>query len=118
MLRVFQQTYFFPGALAASHVIRLKMPTAAQLVHVSLAQASANIGTLKIGPSTDDDGYLAATNFPNNNVAEVATPAGFTGALAGGQFPHLAKGEILLITITDHASHMSAVNVVLTFTEG
>jgi hypothetical protein len=119
MLRVFQQTYVIPGALAANHTFQAKMPFDAQLVHVSLCNTSANAGTLKIGKSTDDDAYLNAENFGvSSSPAAVSAPAGFDGADAGGHFPHIPKDTILLLTVTDHASHMANVCVVLTFTEG
>lgn len=118
MIRMFQQIYLIPGTLAANHALKVKMPTGATLVHVSLSQTAANIGTLKIGSASDDDAYLTATNFPNNDVTEVATPAGFAGVAAGGQYPHLMDGDTLMVTITDHASHMANVCVVLTFQEG
>jgi hypothetical protein len=119
MNRVFQQTYVIPGTLAANHTFLALMPFDAQLVHVSLVNTTANVGTLKIGKSTDDDAYLLAENFGASSApAEVVLPAGFDGADAGGQFPHIADGVILLLTITDHVSHMANVCVVLTFTEG
>ena len=119
MQRVFQQVYVIPGALAANHTFQATMPFDAQLVHVSLVNTSANAGTLKIGKSTDDDAYLLAENFGVSSTPVVVnTKAGFDGADAGSQFPHLPASTVLLLTITDHVSHMANVCVVLTFTEG
>ena len=119
MDRVFQQTYVIPGTLAANHTFLATMPFDAQLVHVSLVNTTANAGTLKIGKSTDDDAYLLAENFGvSSTPVEVSTRAGFDGADAAGEFPHIPDGTILLLTVTDHASHMANVTVVLTFTEG
>ena len=119
MLRTFQQTWYIQGTLAANHTISYKMPFDAQLIHVSLNNTTANAGTLKIGTSSDDDAYLAAENFGvSGTPVEVETPAGFDGATAGGQYPHIPKDTIVLLTITDHVSHMAAAAVVLTFTEG
>lgn len=117
--RLFQQTWYIQGTLAANHTISYTMPCAATLVHASLNNTTANAGTLKIGTSADDDAYLLAENFGvSGTPVEVETPAGFDGATAGGQFPHIPANTVVLLTITDHASHMAAVAVVLTFLEG
>lgn len=119
MLRVFQNTISQIGALATSPVFTFTAPFDMQLIHVSLVNSTANAGTLKIGTSADDDGYLLAENFGVSlTPVEVSTPAGFDGVLAGSQFPHIAKGTVVKVTITDHGSHMADELVVLTFTEG
>lgn len=119
MNRVFQQTLNLGPALAANHSFSFKSPFDCQLVHVSLCNSTANAGTLKIGIPADDDYYLAAKSFGVSGApAEAATPAGFDGVGAGGQYPHVESGATLLVTITDHASHMANAAVVLTFTEG
>ena len=119
MNRVFQQAWFVPGTLAANHTINFTAPFDMQLVHASLSNTSANAGTLKIGTAADDDAYLAAENFGvSSTPAEVSTFAGFDGATAGSQYPHIPDGTNVLLTITDHASHMANAAVVLTFTEG
>jgi len=119
MNRVFQQTIHLGPTLAANHSFSFKAPFDMQLVHVSLCNSTANAGTLKIGISSDDDAYLLAESFGVSGApAEVSTPAGFDGVSAGGQYPHIADGTTVLVTITDHASHMANVAVVLTFTEG
>ena len=119
MNRVFQQTINLGPTLAANHTFSFKAPFDMQLVHVSLCNSTANAGTLKIGTAADDDAYLLAENFGvSSTPVEVATPAGFDGVTAGGQYPHITDGTTVLVTITDHASHMANVAVVLTFTEG
>jgi hypothetical protein len=118
-MRVFQQTITLGPTLAANHTFNLKMPFNAQLIHVSLCNSTANAGTLKIGTTSDDDYYLAAENFGvSGTPVEVATPAGFDGVGAGGQYPHVSDGDVISILITDHASHMANVCVVLTWSEG
>lgn len=118
-MRVFQQTYSIAGALAASHTFHFTAPFDIQLIHVSAGNESANAGTLKIGTAADDDAYLKAENFGVSSTPVVVnTPAGFDGDTAGGQYPHIAKSTVVKIVITDHASHMTAPCVVLTFTEG
>lgn len=119
MDRVFQQTYTIDGTLAANHIFHFTTPFDVQLVHVSLCNKSANAGSLKIGTSSDDDAWLGAENFGVSSTPVVVnTPAGFDGATAGGQYPHILKSTVVKITITDHGSHMTAPCVLLTFTEG
>jgi|GEM_PF-1453564 len=119
MLRVFQQTINLGPTLAANHTFVFKAPFDMQLVHVSCCNSTANAGTLKIGTTSDDDAYLLAENFGvSSTPVEVSTPAGFDGVTAGGQYPHILDDTLVLVTITDHVSHMANVMVVLTFTEG
>ena len=115
MQPIFAHTLFLGPALAANHTYIFKAPFDMQLVHVSAVNTSANAGTLKLGTTSDDDAYLAATNFGVSSApAEVAAYSAFIG----GQFPHVPKGTLFMATITDHASHMAGVSVVLTFSEG
>ena len=117
--RVFQQSWYIQGTLAANHTVVFTAPFDMQLVHASLSNSTANAGTLKIGTTSDDDAYLLAENFGvSDSPAEVNTPAGFDGVTAGGQYPHIPTGTDVLLTITDHGSHMAAACVVLTLTEG
>ncbi len=119
MQRVHQVCINLGPALAANHTFNFVVPFDCQLVHVSLCNSTANAGTLKIGTPSDDDAYLAAENFGvSGTPVEVATPAGFDGATAGGQYPHILDGSVVSCLITDHASHMANVCVILTFTEG
>jgi hypothetical protein len=118
-MRVFQQVYNLGPTLAANHTFNFKAPFDCQLIHVSLCNSTANAGTLKIGSTSDDDYYLAAENFGvSGTPTEVATPAGFDGVGAGGAYPHVLDGTTVSVLITDHASHMANVCVILTFTEG
>ncbi len=117
--RVYTQTIFLGPTLAANHTASFTLGHNAQLLHVSLCNSSANAGTLKIGNSSDDDAYLLAENFGvSGTPVEVSTPAGFDGVTAGGQFPHILDGTVVVLTITDHASHMANACVVLTWSEG
>ena len=114
MQRIFQQSYHVPGALSASIGIRFKVPCNCQLVHVSASQSDTDTAVLDIGPSTDTDGYLDGVNFGVSG-----TPAEFDrDDFVGDQYPHIAAGTIVVVTITDHASHSNDPTVVLTFTEG
>jgi NADPH-dependent curcumin reductase CurA len=115
----FQQVFTVQGTLAANHTFTFVAPFGMTLTHVSMSNASANAGTLDIGESTDPDGYLDGATFGVSGACtEVGTPAGFTGALAGSQYPHLDDGDVFSITIIDHGSHMAGACVVLTWLAG
>lgn len=119
MERIFQQSYFIQGTLAANHLIYFTAPFDLQLIHVSISNSTAYAGTLKVGKTSDDDAYLLAENFGvSNTPVEVKTFGGFDGVDAGTQFPHIPAGTVVLVTITDHGSHMASAAVVLTFTKG
>lgn len=112
-------TLNIPGALAANHTFQFRFPFDVQLIHASFANTTANAGTLKVGKSTDDDAYITAANFGVSSTPAILDEFDeFAGADAGGQFPHIPAGTVILVTITDHASHMANVCVVLTFTHG
>jgi hypothetical protein len=116
---VFQQVFSIAGALAADHTFTFKAPFGMTLIHVSMSNASANAGTLDIGESTDTDGYKDGVAFGVSGACtELAVPTDFDGALAGSQYPHLDDGDIFTIIIKDHASHMTAPCVVLTWLAG
>lgn len=115
--RVFQQVINHGPSVAAAHTYIMKMPFDCQLIHVSTCNSTATVITLKIGNTSDDDGYLLALNCGVSGApVEVATHAGFAGVLAGGQFPHMAKGELVQLTFSNAA--VANLFVVLTFTEG
>ncbi len=114
MLRIFQQAYHIPGALSANVNIRFAVPCDCQLLHVSAVQSDTDTAKLDIGPSTDTDGYLDEVNFGLSNV-----PAEFDrDDFVDEQYPHIAAGTIVVVTITDHGSHSNDPTVVLTFAEG
>jgi hypothetical protein len=114
MQPTFCQTYYIGGTWSASHTIIFKAPFDMQLVHVSAANTSANAGTVKIGTAADDDAYLAAKSFGVSSAAVEYDRDDFIG----GQFAHIPDGTTVVVTLSDHASHMANASVVLTFTEG
>jgi hypothetical protein len=119
MLRMFTIVLNTHPALAANPVYNFKLPMDAQLVAVSTCNSTANAGTIKIGKSTDDDAYLASLAIGVSGTPVLTVlPAGFDGADAGGQFPHIAAGTNIMVTITDGGSHPANVCVILFFTEG
>ena len=90
-----------------------------QLIGVSLSNSSANAGTFDIGLSSDADGWLDGKAFGVSALCtEYVTFSSFDGAVALGQFPKASDGDVVHVTIIDHASHMANACVVLTFTEG
>ena len=114
MQRMFQQVINLGPALAANHTSSFILPFNAQLVHVSACNSSANSGKIDIGASTDVDLYL-----DNKAFGVSGTPAEYELAdFVDTVYPHVAEGTIVIVTITDHASHMANVCVVLTWTEG
>ena len=114
-----QYDFKVQGTLAANHTFNFKAPMDLQLINVSCCNSSAYAGTLKIGIAGTAEAYLNAEDFGVSSVpVQVKTPAGFDGSLAGGQYPHIAKDTNVLITITDHVSHMIDVFVTMLCTEG
>jgi len=119
MLRTFQQVYTIDGALAANHVFTFKAPFDMQIVHVSLSNSTANAGTFDLGPSTDADGYKDGATFGVSAACtELDQRTDFDGAVSDSQWPRVSKGDVVHVTIKDHASHMANACVVITFTEG
>jgi hypothetical protein len=114
---VFQQTWHIQGTLAANHTISFTTPFDMQLIHVSVNNTTAYAGTLKIGKAGTAEAYLNAENFGvSGTPIEVKTPAGFDGSVAAGAYPYIPAGTVVLLTVTDHVSHMAGATVVLTFT--
>ena len=117
--RVYQIAFNITGAQAADHVFTWKVPFACQIIHVSMSNSTANAGTLDLGPAADADGYLNGATFGVSAACtEIAAFADFDGAVSNGQFPKVADGTVLHVTIIDHASNMADSCVVITFTEG
>ena len=119
MQRVFTIPFMIDGALAANHTFTFKAPFDMTLIHVSLSNSSANAGTLDIGLSTDTDGWKDGATFGVSGACtELAAFSDFDGDTGLSQFPHCSDGDVIHVTIKDHASHMADPCVVLTFTEG
>lgn len=100
------------GTLAADVIRHYKLPCDATLVQVDAVATTAAAGTIKIGTDADDDLYLVAKDFGASNVPKTYGRADFVGA----EYPHLAKGTVLKITVA-HAS-MVHPDAALTFLEG
>jgi hypothetical protein len=115
--RIFQQVFHFPGTLAANITPKFKTPIDYTILHVSAVASNNSDATLKIGTSSDDDIFLAEAA-----IGDSGTPVEFDrDNFIGTQFPRVAKGDIVVITLDfDGASGTAAQNVtiVLTCAEG
>ena len=122
MNRVFQTAFHIPGTLAADVNIRWTAPFACQLIHVGAVGSNANDAELTVGTSADTDGYIAAFAIGDSNTpVEKEALTEFAGALADSQYPHIADGTILVLTLDhdgDGGTAAADVTIVLTFTEG
>lgn len=117
MLRTYQVMFHVPGTLSANITPVWAAPFDCQLVHVSAVATNNSDATIKIGTTSDDDAYLTPSNVGDSSV-----PAEFDrDDWVGAQFPHIADGTVLMVTVDyDGSSGTAAQNltVVLTFTEG
>ena len=122
MNRVFTMAFHIPGTLSADAAIKFVMPFGAQLIHVQGVATNDSDATLKVGTSADDDGYITAFTIGDSSVpTEKEALTDFDGALADSQYPHIADGTVVVLTLDhDGASGTAAQNVtiVCTFTEG
>jgi hypothetical protein len=117
MFNVFTIPYYIPGTLAANHVLEFTAPFDMQLIHAQAHQSNDGSATLKIGNSSDDDAYLVESAIGDSNVPAEWERGNFVGA----QFPHIADGTVVVLTLDyDGASGTAGQNVqiLLTFTQG
>jgi len=121
MENVFTIMCYVQGTLAANHTFRWTAPFDCTLLHVSANNSTANAGTLIVGDTDDTDEYLTSSAFGVSDV-----PAEYDGDdfvdTAGNThtryYPRIADGTVVVVTTTDHGSHMAAAAVVLTFAKG
>jgi hypothetical protein len=122
MQRKFQQAYHIPGTLSANVDIRFIVPSDCTLVHVSAVASNDSDATLAVGPATDTDGYITAYAIGDSLTPnEKEGLSDFDGAVANGQYPHIADGTIVVLALDyDGAAGTAAqdVTIVLTFVEG
>ena len=121
-MRVFQLPFHVTGTLAANVTIIWTAPFDCQLIHVSAVNTAATDGIVRIGTTTDTDGYLVDSAIGDSSVPNEYDRNDFTGALiTSGQYPHIAKGTVVEILVDyDGTGGTAAANltVVLTLTEG
>ncbi len=114
---LFTISYHTPGALAANHVFKFKLPIDAQLVFISAGGTNSNNGIIDVGPSTDTDGYLDA-----KDIGDSGTPALFGKSdFVGAEYPHITAGTIITASLDYDGASGTATNdysLVLGFLEG
>lgn len=115
MQPIYTHTIFLGPTLAANHTAVFTAPWDCQLVRVSHVNSTTNQGKIDIGTTADDDAYL-----DDQTIGELDVPVleNTPGDFVGSQYPHIPAGTIVKVTITDHASHMANVAVVLWFAPG
>jgi hypothetical protein len=117
MFNVFTLSYYIPGTLAANHVLEWIAPFDCQLIHAQAHGSNANDATLMLGSSSDTDAYMSATAIGDSDAPAEWDRDNFIGT----QFPHIADGTIVVLTLDyDGSSGTAAQNVCicLTFTVG
>jgi hypothetical protein len=115
MQPIYALPIFLGPTLAANHTVVFTLPWDVSLVRVSHVNSTTNQGKIDIGTTTDDDLYLDDQTIGELDVPVLEnTPADFVGS----QYPHIPAGTVVKVTITDHASHMANVCVVLWFAPG
>lgn len=115
--RVFTISFHIPGTLSANVTPVWTAPFDCQLIHVSATATNNSDATLAIGTTSSASAYLAATA-----IGDSSDPAEFDrNDFVGQQFPHIAAGTDIMLTLDyDGSSGTAAQNVtiILTFTEG
>jgi len=91
-------TWHVPGSLGADLSIRMTMPFAAQLVHVSAVGSNAYGAGLSIGSGTDATAYMA-----KKTIGVSGTPVEFAYAdfvdYASKRYPNIPKGGVLALAL-------------------
>lgn len=115
MQPIFPITFFVTGTLSADVTFDFEAPIDFTIHKVFASQSNDGSATLIVGTSADDNGYI--TSFA---IGDSRTPVrkeaitDFDGALASSQFPHVADGTRVLLTLDhDGASGTSAANVLI-----
>jgi hypothetical protein len=109
-------TFHITGTLGADPNIRFVLPFDAQLEHVSSVVSGTHPVGLIVGASTDTDLYVELIHSGISNVPAEIIRTGFVGA----QFPHIAKGTIIVVApdYNDDGTAAADLTIVLTFSEG
>ncbi len=117
MFNVFTIPYYIPGTLTANHVLEFTAPFDCQLIHAQAHGSNANDATLSIGNSSSATAYLVATAIGDSDVPVEWDRDNFVGT----QFPHIADGTVVVLTLDYDGSAGTAVanaQILLTFTQG
>ena len=119
----FTMSWHVAGALAADLNIRFKMPTPAQLVHVSAVGSNTAAAGLTIGTAGDADAYMA-----KKSIGVSGTPVGFDytdfATYADKAYPRPTAGTNIVFALDfnynggGNALASADVTIVATFLEG
>jgi hypothetical protein len=109
-------SFHITGTLAADANIGFVLPFDAQLEHVSSVVSGTHPGGLIIGNSSDPDAYVTLIHTGISNAPAEIIRTGFVGA----QYPHIAKGTIIIVNVdfNDDGTAAADLTIVLTFSEG
>ena len=125
MQRIFQTAFHVPGTLGADLAIVWTAPFDCQLIHASAHVSDANAAGIEIGTTTDPNGYMTTwSSGVSGTPVQKEAITDFDGAIALSQFPHIADGDVLAITVDYNyngggsAAACDDFSIVLTFTEG
>lgn len=112
-MRTIHQTYYVPGTLSADLQIIFKAHADMTLQHVSAVATNNSSAQLKIGTTASDAVHMAL-----KDIGDSAVPAEFDrDDFTGGQYPRLAKGDLVKFTLDfDGATGTAAQNVTLVAT--
>lgn len=111
MSDVVKMVFYVQGTLAANHTFVFKTDRLMTLTHVSASNSTANAGKVDVGTTSDADAYLDNQDFGVSDAPATYTKANFVGT----QPVAIPAGTTVIVTVTDHGSHMAAACVVLTF---
>ena len=125
MQRKFTNTFHVPGTLTADLAIVWTVPSDCTLVHVSAVVTDANAAGLEVGNSSDDDAYVTKFSMGvSGTPVEKSAPSDFDGATADSNYPHIADGTVMKLTVDYNyngggsGAASDDPTIVLTFIEG
>lgn len=110
-------TFHVTGTLSANITPMFVAPFDMQLIEAQSNASNASTANWKIGKSDSDAAYLALCDVGDSGVPAEKGRTNFVDA----QFPHIAKGTIVLITFDYNGAGATAAQnatMVLTFTKG
>jgi hypothetical protein len=121
MFNCFSVSIYIDGIITADHVAYFDVPCDCSLVGVSAAANSASTGgTFDLGPASNTDGWIdgkaigaqdgAYYDLDDFNGAEVSNQ--------GDDYPHLSKGDTVVVTVIDGETSPTGTHIVLYFTPG
>jgi hypothetical protein len=121
MFGPFSVSLTIAGIITADHTFYVDVPCDCSLVGVSAAANSASTGgTIDVGPASNTDGYIdgkaigaqdgAYYDLDDFNGAEITN--------LGDEYPHLTKGDTIVVVVIDGETSPTDTCVTLYFTQG